>query len=77
MKVLVVEDNDDVRAMVVEVLRMDPGITLFEAVNGSDAVDIASRERPQVEVPAPRPRWFLICSCGWGRECSSAWAPRR
>jgi hypothetical protein len=28
MKVLVVEDNDDVRAMVVEVLRMDPGITL-------------------------------------------------
>ena len=27
MKVLVVEDNDDVRAMVVEVLRMDPAIT--------------------------------------------------
>ena len=27
MKVLVVEDNDDVRAMVVEVLRMDPGVT--------------------------------------------------
>lgn len=50
MKVLVVEDNDDVRAMVVEVLRMDPGITLFEAVNGSDAVDLAARERPQVVV---------------------------
>ena len=51
MKVLVVEDNDDVRAMVVEVLRMDPGITLFEAVNGSDAVDLAGgRERPQVVV---------------------------
>ena len=30
MKVLVVEDNDDVRAMVVAVLRTDPGITLFE-----------------------------------------------
>ena len=50
MKVLVVEDNDDVRATVVAVLRMDPGITLFEAVNGSDAVDIAGRERPQVVV---------------------------
>src|ERR1700730_6848957 len=50
MKVLVVEDNDDVRAMVVEVLRMDPAITLFEAVNGSDAVDLAARERPQVVV---------------------------
>jgi CheY-like chemotaxis protein len=50
MKVLVVEDNDDVRAIVVEVLRMDPGITLFEAVNGSDAVDLAARERPQVVV---------------------------
>ena len=50
MKVLVVEDNDDVRATVVEVLRMDAGITLFEAVNGSDAVDIAGRERPQVVV---------------------------
>jgi two-component system, NarL family, response regulator LiaR len=50
MKVLVVEDNDDVRAMVVEVLRMDPGITLFEAVNGGDAVDLAGRERPQVVV---------------------------
>jgi two-component system response regulator WspF len=36
--------------MVVEVLRMDPGITLFEAVNGSDAVDLAARERPQVVV---------------------------
>jgi CheY-like chemotaxis protein len=47
MKVLVVEDNDDVRATVVAVLRMDPGITLFEAANGSDAVDIAGRERPQ------------------------------
>jgi CheY-like chemotaxis protein len=43
MKVLVVEDNDDVRATVVEVLRI-------EAVNGSDAVDIARRERPQVVV---------------------------
>jgi CheY-like chemotaxis protein len=50
MKVLVVEDNDDVRATVVAVLRMDAGITLFEAVNGSDAVDIAGRERPQVVV---------------------------
>jgi CheY-like chemotaxis protein len=50
MKVLVVEDNDDVRATVVEVLRMDPGITLFEAVNGSDAIDLAGRERPQVVV---------------------------
>ena len=50
MKVLVVEDNDDVRATVVAVLRMDPGITLFEAVNGSDAVDLAARERPQVVV---------------------------
>jgi len=30
MKVLVVEDNDDVRATVVAVLRMDAGITLFE-----------------------------------------------
>ena len=29
---------------------MDPGITLFEAVNGSDAVDLAARERPQVVV---------------------------
>ena len=47
---LEVEDNDDVRAMVVEVLRMDPGITLFEAVNGSDAVDLAARERSQVVV---------------------------
>jgi len=55
MKVLVVEDNDDVRAMVVEVLRMDPGITLFEAVNGSDAVDLAARERPQVaDIMMPR-----------------------
>ena len=27
VKVLVVEDNDDVRATVVAVLRMDPGIT--------------------------------------------------
>jgi two-component system, NarL family, response regulator EvgA len=50
MKVLVVEDNDDVRATVVAVLRMDPGTTLFEAVNGSDAVDLAARERPQVVV---------------------------
>jgi two-component system, NarL family, response regulator LiaR len=52
MKVLVVEDNDDVRATVVAVavLRMDAGITLFEAVNGSDAVDLAARERPQVVV---------------------------
>lgn len=21
-----------------------------------------------------RPRWLVTCSCGWGRECSSAWA---
>jgi hypothetical protein len=25
-------------------------------------------------VPAPRPRWLVICSCGWGRECISRWA---
>jgi CheY-like chemotaxis protein len=50
MKVLVVEDNDDVRAMVVDILRMDPGITLIEAVNGNDALDLAGRERPQVVV---------------------------
>jgi two-component system, NarL family, response regulator LiaR len=50
IKVLVVEDHDDVRAMVVELLRMDQGIVLFEAVNGSDAVDLAGRERPQVVV---------------------------
>ena len=50
LKVLVVEDNDDVRATVVAVLRMAPGITLFEAANGSAAVDIAGRERPQVVV---------------------------
>jgi CheY-like chemotaxis protein len=50
MKVLVVEDNDDVRAMVIDILRMDPGITLIEAVNGNDALDLAGRERPQVVV---------------------------
>ena len=50
MKVLVVEDNADVRALVGEILRMDPGIILFEAANGSDAVAIAGRERPQVVV---------------------------
>lgn len=21
-----------------------------------------------------RPRWLVTCSCGWGRECVSAWA---
>jgi hypothetical protein len=20
------------------------------------------------------PGWFVVCSCGWGREASSAWA---
>jgi len=20
------------------------------------------------------PRWLVICSCGWGRECISRWA---
>jgi len=20
------------------------------------------------------PRWLVTCSCGWGRECLSAWA---
>jgi NarL family two-component system response regulator LiaR len=50
MKVLVVDDNNAVRAMVVEVLRMDPEITLIEAVNGNDAIDLAGRERPQVVV---------------------------
>jgi hypothetical protein len=20
------------------------------------------------------PRWLVICSCGWGRECISEWA---
>jgi hypothetical protein len=23
-----------------------------------------------------RPHWLVICSCGWGRECSSEWAAR-
>ncbi len=49
-KVLVVEDHDDVRAMVVAVLRTDPEITLLEAANGNDAVDLAGRERPHVVV---------------------------
>lgn len=22
----------------------------------------------------PKPRWLVICSCGWTREASSAWA---
>jgi len=22
------------------------------------------------------PRWLLICSCGWGRECVSRWQAR-
>jgi DNA-binding NarL/FixJ family response regulator len=51
MKVLVVDDNNDVRAVVVEVLHMDPGIgAVIEAVNGKDALDLAGRERPQVVV---------------------------
>jgi DNA-binding NarL/FixJ family response regulator len=51
MKVLVVDDNNDVRAMVVAVLHMDPGISgVIEAVNGRDALDLAGRERPQVVV---------------------------
>jgi NarL family two-component system response regulator LiaR len=50
VKVLVVDDDNDVRAMVVDVLHMDPGITVIEAVDGRDAVDLAGRERPQVVV---------------------------
>jgi len=50
VKVLVVDDDDDVRAMVVDVLHTDPEITVIEAVNGKDAVDLAGRERPQVVV---------------------------
>jgi DNA-binding NarL/FixJ family response regulator len=50
MKVLVVDDDDDVRAMVVDILHMDQGIAVIEAVNGKDAVDLAARERPQVVV---------------------------
>jgi hypothetical protein len=23
-----------------------------------------------------RPRWLVTCSCGWGRECVSAWAAK-
>jgi len=22
---------------------------------------------------AAKPRWLVTCSCGWGRECVSAW----
>jgi two-component system, NarL family, response regulator LiaR len=50
VKVLVVDDDNDVRAMMVDVLHMDPGITVIEAVNGKDALDLAGRERPQVVV---------------------------
>jgi len=21
-----------------------------------------------------KPRWLVLCSCGWGRECVSEWA---
>jgi hypothetical protein len=37
----------------------------------------AALERPPLhyaEVHVPEPRWFLTCSCGWTRECSSQWA---
>jgi DNA-binding NarL/FixJ family response regulator len=50
VKVLVVDDDNDVRAMVIDVLHTDPEITVIEAVNGKDAVDLAGRERPQVVV---------------------------
>jgi len=25
-------------------------------------------------VPEAKPRWLVICSCGWERECVSEWA---
>ena len=25
-------------------------------------------------VAEPKRRWLVTCSCGWGRECLSAWA---
>ena len=51
VKVLVVDDDNDVRAMIVDVLHTDPGISaVIEAVNGKDALDLAGREQPQIVV---------------------------
>jgi DNA-binding NarL/FixJ family response regulator len=51
VKVLVVDDDNDVRAMIVDVLHTDPGIiAVIEAVNGKDALDLAGREQPQIVV---------------------------
>jgi CheY-like chemotaxis protein len=87
VKVMVVEDNDDVRAMVVELLRMDPGITLFEAVNimmpqmdGLEATKRIKRAWPDTKVivvtaftqDASRPREACELPSAAGGTCWSA-----
>jgi len=60
----------------------DPGIYAEEhrvstGTPGPRPKGRAALERPPLhyaEVHVPEPRWFLTCSCGWTRECSSQWA---
>lgn len=49
IRVLVVDDSDTVRALLVGILRSDPGITVIgEAHTGAEAVELAARLGPDV-----------------------------
>lgn len=49
IRVLVVDDSDTVRALLVSILKSDPGVTVVgEARNGAEAVELARRLAPDV-----------------------------
>ena len=45
----------------------DVGLWLAAALAAADHDPVTS---------AGKPRWLVMCSCGWGRECSSEWAAK-
>ncbi len=50
VKVLVVDDTDHVRNMLVDMLQLDGFVVVGQAASGSEAITAAERERPDVIV---------------------------
>ncbi len=47
-RILIVDDNADVRRLIRRILQSQGNYTLFEATNGREAIDMAQKERPNL-----------------------------